>query len=59
MKGGASSAARSCLHRAPYSADLGSAASRRFLITVERVSAEEKAEFAEMFGEPMAVEPGG
>ncbi|CAK0905336.1 unnamed protein product [Prorocentrum cordatum] len=59
MKGGASSATRPLLHRAPYSADVGSAASRRFLITVERLSAEDRDEFVGMFGEPTEVEPAG
>lgn len=53
MKGGQSTASRPCLHRAPYSADCGSGCSQRLLITVERISADDKAAFVAMFDEPM------
>lgn len=49
MKGGKSNALHPCLHRAPYSADSSGASNVRLLVTVERISADDKARFVEMW----------
>jgi len=49
MKGGKSNASHPCLHRAPYSADSDDANKARLLVTIERISADEKAQFIEMW----------
>lgn len=56
MRGRQSNASHPCLHRAPYSAIPNGASTSRLLVTVERISADEKAQFVEMWDEKESVD---